>query len=416
MNAPALLLDPVAAGAALGIGLLIGLERERHKGHGSQRKPAGLRTFTIAALIGHMAWLLGGQILLGIILLLTGVLLAIAYVKRHGTDPGITTELALLLTACLGAAAVGTPAEAAGMGVLLALLLSLRNRLHGLARQVLSQQEIHDGLIFAAAVLVILPLMPDRHVGPYAVLNPARIWEFAILLMAISVAGHIAVRVIGPRYGLAITGLISGFASSTATVAGMGVQARTQPTRLQASVGAALMSCVATLVQMGILLAAASQALFVKLLPALLFAALIVIMIGLYFVHRASGNDLTHVSASQRLFNLRMIVLLSLGIAGFSLLIAVVLSAAGENGVLMAAILSGFADAHAAALSVAGLQVDGKLTLTQAVWPILAMLTSNSVSKMVVARSGGSDYFRRMVGGLLLMLLALWLGAWITLQ
>lgn len=416
MSTPALLLDPVAAGAALGIGLLVGLERERHKGRGSQRKPAGLRTFTVAALLGHLAWLLGGPVLLGCMLLLTGALLTAAYVRRRSTDPGMTTELALLLTTCLGAAAVESPAEAAGLGVLLALLLSLRNRLHGLARRILSQQEIHDGLIFAAAVLVILPLMPDRHVGPYAVLNPARIWEFAILLMAISIAGHIAVRLVGPRYGLVMTGLISGFASSTATVAGMGVRAQAQPLLLQASVGAALMSCVATLVQMGILLAAVSPALFAQLLPALVSAALITILASLYFVRHATVNDLAQAPASQRLFDLRMIVLLSMGIAGFSLLIAVVLNAVGEKGVLMAATLSGFADAHAAALSVAGLQVDGKLTVTQAAWPILAMLTSNSLSKLVVARGGGSDYFRRIAGGLGVMLLTLWSTAWITLQ
>lgn len=416
MTTPLVPLDAVAVATALGIGLLVGLERERSKGHGSQRKPAGLRTFTVSALLGHLGWLLGGPVLLGVMLLLTGILLAIAYGRRRGTDPGMTTELALLLTTCLGAVAVNNPAEAAGMGVLLALLLSLRNRLHGLARRVLSQQEIHDGLIFAAAVLVVLPLMPDRHVGPYAVLNPARIWEFAILLMAISVAGHVAVRMVGPRYGLAITGLISGFASSTATVAGMGVQARSQPVQLQASVGAALMSCVATLVQMAVLLAAVSPALLMTILPALLFAALTVIASGLYFVRRAGISDPGHASVSGHLFDLRMIVLLSVGIAGFSLVIAGVLHAAGEKGLLVAAVLSGFADAHAAALSVAGLQVDGKLTTVQAAWPILAMLSSNSLSKMVVARSGGSAYWRRIAGGLALMLVALWLGAWITLQ
>ena len=62
-----------------------------------------------------------------------------------------------------------------------------------------TEQEAHDALLFAAASLVVLALMPNHTVGPYSVLNPRRFWELVILIMAISGVGYIALRLIGPR-------------------------------------------------------------------------------------------------------------------------------------------------------------------------------------------------------------------------
>ena len=44
---------------ALGVGLLIGIDRERNKGDGATRHPAGLRTFTLASLLGATAMAVG---------------------------------------------------------------------------------------------------------------------------------------------------------------------------------------------------------------------------------------------------------------------------------------------------------------------------------------------------------------------
>jgi uncharacterized membrane protein (DUF4010 family) len=81
---------------------------------------------------------------------------------------------------------------------------------------VLSEEELTDALIFAAAALVVLPLVPDRYVGPFSAINPRTIWKIVILIMSISAGGHIAVRLLGPRFGLPLAGLASGFVSSVA--------------------------------------------------------------------------------------------------------------------------------------------------------------------------------------------------------
>jgi uncharacterized membrane protein (DUF4010 family) len=174
---------------ALGIGLLIGVERERRKGTGPARAPAGIRTFTIAALSGAISITIGGGMLLAVVVAGTIVLTAIGYARAHEDDPGLTGELALILTVLLGALAMQQPVMAGGLAVTVAILLALRVPLHSFVRGSLTETEIKDALIFAAATVVILPLLPDQPIGPYGALNLRTLWIVVILMMAISAAG-----------------------------------------------------------------------------------------------------------------------------------------------------------------------------------------------------------------------------------
>ena len=103
-------------------------------------------------------------------------LTAIAYWRGHDDDPGLTTEIALILTVLLGGLSAQQPALAGGLAVLVAVLLASRTRLHRFVRSVLTEEELHDILIFAGATLVVLPFIPDRSMGPYGALNPHSIW------------------------------------------------------------------------------------------------------------------------------------------------------------------------------------------------------------------------------------------------
>ncbi|MFN5685188.1 MgtC/SapB family protein, partial [Bradyrhizobium sp.] len=208
----------VAIVVALGIGLLIGLERERRKGEGPGRSPAGLRTFAVASLAGAISMLIGGKMLLAVVTAGVVVLTAIAYSRSRSDDPGLTSETALVLTVLLGGLATEHAALAAGVAVILTVLLAARPVLHGFVRSVLSEGELKDGLIFAAATLVVLPLLPDQPIGPFGALNLRSIWMLVVLMMAIGAAGHVAMRLLGARGGLAVSGFASGFVSSTATI------------------------------------------------------------------------------------------------------------------------------------------------------------------------------------------------------
>jgi uncharacterized membrane protein len=137
-------IDPVVwnLATALGCGLLIGAERERRKGQGAARDPAGIRTFAIASLGGALATLAGGPWLLVAAVLAVGALATVAYWRSHQDDPGLTTEIALVVTVMLGGLAVHEQLIAAGLAVAVAVLLALKGPLHRFVGQVLTEAEV----------------------------------------------------------------------------------------------------------------------------------------------------------------------------------------------------------------------------------------------------------------------------------
>ena len=403
--------------AALGIGLLIGIERERRKGEGPLRRAAGIRTFAVASLLGAVSQMLGGTVLLAAAALGTALLTAIAYWRRHDEDPGLTTEVALLLTLLLGGLAMVIPALAAGLGVLLAVLLFARGWLHHFARTLLTEQELNDALVLAASALVVLPLIPDHYIGPFDAINPRTIWTIVVLMMSIGAAGHIALRLLGPRFGLPVAGFASGFVSSIATIGAMGERALRAPDLLRPAVAGAVLSTLSTIVQLVVVLAFTSMEVLRVLTLPLAGAGAMAFACGLYYTRAGLSARAAFADYSGAAFSVRTALLLAGGIALILLVAAAVESWFGHRGVIVAAALSGFADTHSTAVSVASLTAGGKLPALEAVVPILAGLTANTVSKAVVAWTVGRDYALRIIPGLVLTIAAAWAGAaWVLLR
>ena len=398
---------------ALGIGLLIGAERERRKGRGPSRSPAGIRTFTAASLAGAVSAVTGGEILLAVTTAGAIILIAIAYFRSHSDDPGLTTEISLVLAVLLGGLSMRQPTLAAGVAVVLAGLLASRPRLHHFVRSILSEDEVADGLIFAGATLVVLPLLPDRQLGPYGALNPRSIWIIVILVMAIGAAGHIAVRTLGARFGLAIAGLASGFVSSVATISAMGTRSKTAPAVLGAAVAGAALSTVATIVQMCAVLAATSMTVLRELSIPLFCAGLAAASYGAFFTIKGLRGTKGGDSQAGRAFSFSTAIILALTLSGILVVSATLRENFGEIGVLVGAALAGFADTHSTAVSIASLVASGKMPPTDAISPILAALSTNTVSKIIAAwTSGGRSYALRLIPGLILVISAAWAGAY----
>ena len=400
---------------ALGVGLLVGIDRERHKGDGATRHPAGLRTFTLASLLGATAMATGGGMLLGAAALAMTGFAGLSYWRARDSDPGLTTETALVLTTVLGGLAIPHPQFAAGLGVVVAVLLAARSPLHRFVRSALTDQELRDLLIFAAATLVVLPLLPDHPIGPYAALNLRTVWAIVILVMAVGALGYIAVRLVGPRYGLPLAGLASGFVSSSATIAAMGARVAAEPALMKPAVAGAVLSSVATVVQLAILIAATNVAsLQVLALPLVLAGAAAVLYGGGFTLWALRQSTQSHETTGHA-FDLKTAL-------GFAAILAVVLLAAaaaqdwfGDTGVLVAGAVAGFADTHSAAVSVVSLVNDGRIGPPQTVIPVLAAFTTNTVTKMVLAViAGGRTFSAYVIPGLLLMLAAAWAGAWLA--
>jgi len=401
-------------GIAFGIGLLIGAERERRKGKGPQRAAAGIRTFTIAGALGAVCFQLGGTALIAVMILALAGFISLSYLRTHEQDPGLTTESALLLTLVLGALAMREPAVASAVAVVVAILLAARSSLHRFVRTVLTEQELHDALILAAAIVVVLPLMPDRYIGAVGAVNPRTIWKIVVLMMLVSAAGYVAVRAIGPRFGLPLAGFASGFASSAATIAAMGARVREQPEVSSSATAGAVLSSIATIAELGVFLWVTNRSVLWNIRSPLIAAGVVAAAYGAIFTFRTLERGSLDSAPAGSAFSLKVTLILSVTVTAVVFASAAVNAVFGERGLIAAAAIAGFGDAHSAAVSVASLVTAGKITVKDATLPICAALTTNTVTKAALSfTAGGRGFALRVVPGLILMMVPLWVPAFV---
>lgn len=355
----------------------------------------------------------GGVPLLAITTAAASILIALGYWRtRDDNDPGVTTEISLVFTVLLGAFATREPGLAAGTGVVAAILLAARTPLHNFVGSVLTAQEVRDALILAGATFVVLPLLPDRPMGPFNALNPYSIWIVVVLVLAISATGHILVRALGPRHGLPITGLASGFVSSTATIGAMGARAKRLAETLPAAVAGAVLSTLATIVQLAVVLAATSLSTLHALTVPLVCAGMAAAAYGAVFTINSLRQEIREEPDPGKAFNLSAAFIFAMVLSIVLVVAAALREHFGEAGSVAAAALAGLVDAHAAAISIASLVASGHMSAADAVIPILAGLSTNTISKVIFATtSGGRAFAIRVIPGLILVIAAAWLGA-----
>ncbi|MBI4693361.1 MAG: MgtC/SapB family protein [Gammaproteobacteria bacterium] len=397
----------IGLAAALGAGLLIGIERERRKGSGAGRALAGVRTFALAALGGALAEVTGRPelvVLGGVLIVLLAV---IAYFRQRSPDPGVTTELALFVTFLLGVRAIAAPAEAAAGAVVVAALLFARQRLHRFSTELLSAAEIRDALLLAGAALVVLPLVPVAPVAWLGGLDPRRLWLLLILLMAVQAAGYVAWRVLGARRGLAVSGLVSGFVSSTATIAALGGRAREAPELARACLCGALCSTVATPIEIGLIALAMLPSALPRLAAPLIAAALVALAAAALAWSRDDRS--APAVPPGRAFRMSQTLLVALLLGGATAVVGIANARFGRAGTGFGVAFAGFADAHAAAASVLALGRAGQLPQTGLAPFVLVGFTANSASRAVVAcLAGGWRYGLPIAAGLAGIVAAAW--------
>lgn len=395
---------------ALGIGLLIGADRERNKGPESDKAVAGIRTFTIASLLGAVSMVINFWLLLVSIICVT-IFSAASYFVRRDQDPDLTSEVTLIFTVILGGLAMSAASLAASLAVSAAILLAAKEPIHGFVRAAISKEEMIDFLILAAATLIILPLVPNTFVGPFDAINPHNLWLIVILVMLIGALGHLALRWLGGRIGLPLVGLASGFVSSIATIGAMGERARKTPDLMGSAVAGAILSSLSTILLMVMLLAVTHPPTLHVLMFPLIFGGTTVALYGLvvtFSSFHGSEPEMNHLSRS---FSVKTAVTLAAMIGAVLLVSAALKVWFGQAGLVLASGLAGLADVHASTISVASLVSSGKLDVGSAVIPILVAFSVNVASKAVAAViSGGAAFARPVILGLLLQTLAVWLG------
>jgi uncharacterized membrane protein (DUF4010 family) len=208
----------IALGISLGIGLLIGLQRER-----TEPRLGGIRTFPLLALLGTLCGLLAepfGSWTVGAGFLAVLGVLALSNLRPNrgeDTEHGQTTEVAALLTFALGAYVVeGKLPIAILVSGILVVLLHTKRPLHRFVQK-MGARDMNAIMKFVVITLIILPLLPNRVYGPWKVLNPFDIWRMVVLIVGISLAGYVALKILGERTGAILGGILGGMVSSTAT-------------------------------------------------------------------------------------------------------------------------------------------------------------------------------------------------------
>jgi uncharacterized membrane protein (DUF4010 family) len=395
---------------ALAIGLLTGVERERRKGEGDTRAPAGLRTFMLVALLGGLAAQTGSDLLVVLAGAFTAGAALVGYALGDHRDPGLTSEVALFVTYLLGVLAQSNPVLALEVSVVVTVLLAYRTQLHHLARDVLTERELLDGLTLAMAALVVWPLLPNRAIDPYGLINPFILWRLAVVLMGLSALGYIGQRIFGTRYGLTVAGFTAGFISSTAAIVAMGERAQSDPRVAGPTAAGAISSLLGSLMYLTALVAAANPGLFRLLAVPLGFAVAMTLGYAIALNWRfSSSSDV--VAMPGRAFNMWTAMLFAALVAGFAAVSTALTTWLGAAGALAGAGATGLVDAHAAAVSLATLSGAGEIDDATAALGILMALSANMAAKAPTAFVCGPRPFAfRITAGLMLLLAGIWTG------
>lgn len=384
---------------ALAIGLLLGFERERHHRSGTHQA-AGSRTMALLGLTGAICAHLGAAVVVAG-LAIVGALVLLGYRRTSLDDPGTTSEIAAIASFLLGALAIEHAGLAAGIAITAAVVLASKERLHALAREIVTDEEMEDALKLLVMAFVVLPLLPTRHLGPYGVLDPRRIWQLVIALTAISWVGYLATRALGATRGLALAGLAGGFVSASATTASMGRLSRAIGSVAGPITGAQFAS-VATYVQLVAIVGVADRDVLRELWPAVGIgggALAAVIAGGWWRTRHAAAGDAESVRP-ERPFALRPVLLLAAILTTATLVARWAADVFGGGGAAIAAGAAGLADAHAASLAVVTLHAQGDLSLGATLLAIGVALAANTATKSVLAfSSGGRSFGARFVLG-----------------
>jgi uncharacterized membrane protein (DUF4010 family) len=391
---------------ALGIGLLIGLERGwRTRGARPGSRAAGIRTFAISGLLGGVvaavaqaaggATSLGGGIVLGSAFAVHAIVITL-FSRAENAAAGIfsaTTAVAAMLTFALGAYAVlGDMRIAAGAAVATAGVLASREELHGWVQKI-TWPELRSGLVLLAMSFIALPVLPDEPVGPFGGVNPREVWIIAIVLAAVSFLGYAAVKYFGARRGLLLAAAAGGLASSTAvTIANARRAAAGEGEPRLLAAGVAVASAVMFLRVAG-LVTALKPDLLMRVAPALAVAMLVALAFALVWMFWQQGDRSQYRSAQFRNpFDFLTVV----GFALFLALIIVLGRAVGETfgatGAVAGAVVVGLADVDAVTVSMLRL-TPGTLTGAQASLAILAAVASDTVSKIAIGAAIGRGWF-----------------------
>ena len=377
--------DLTTLGIAFGLGLLVGLQREK-----ANSELAGVRTFTLIAILGVLSGFLSRDyqnpfILPVLGIALTSLLVAANFIKIKvfaNPDVGQTTEVAALMMFAIGAYLVmGDRVLGASMSV----LLYVKERLHNFIDK-LQEKDLAAIMTFAGISLVVLPILPNKTYGPYNVLNPQNIWLMITLIVGLSVLGYFIYKFVGKKLGIISNGVLGGLISSTATTVSY---ARKTVDTASISKMAAFVITVASAISLARIMVEVGVVIPEKLphilLPLMVeFVVMALICVGMFYsINKDSKDDKMPEPDNPADFKSALVFGLLYG----SILLAVAFANEefGDDALYVVAIISGLTDVDAITLSLSQLIKSDALNVDTGWKLILLASLSNLVFKGVVA-------------------------------
>ncbi|HEX5041525.1 MAG TPA: DUF4010 domain-containing protein [Candidatus Polarisedimenticolaceae bacterium] len=400
---------------ALLIGLLIGVERERSTGSDPDKRPLGSRTFALLAMLGALAGHLGAPMGAVLALFASATVLA-GYLRAAEDRRGFTTEVAGMVVFALGVLAHHDPALAVMLAVLTLALLASKSQIHHFARAGIEEAEVTAAVVVLVLAFVVLPLLPDRHVDPWKLVNPFRLWLIFVLINALSFAGYVAVRLLGPRRGFPAWGGLAGLVSSTAATVALSHRAGEGASLGPIAAGIVLANAGSAAAQL-LVAGVAAPSMLAPVLPVI--AAPVAVALAAAWVGprlpgwSGGGKEAGDVPLSSPIA-LKPSAL-------FAVIIAVVLVASslasrllGPRGAILATVAGGAADVHAATLAAVTLASSGSMPSQGAVLAILGAFLANMTVKLVLAGwIGGRGLLARVAPPMLAMMAAAAVAYWV---
>ncbi|HEX2101342.1 MAG TPA: DUF4010 domain-containing protein, partial [Candidatus Synoicihabitans sp.] len=275
------------------------------------------------------------------------------------------------------------------------VLLGLKKPIHAWTRH-FTADDVRAALQFIAISGVVLPLVPNRDLGPYAAFNPYSTWLMVVLISGIGFTGYVAMRLLGARAGIVVTSLLGGLASSTATTLAFSRRSREDPALSLHYAFAISTACTVMLPRVGVVIALINPALARALVWPLLAMAAPAVLFGLWFLLRGAGrtSEVSTVALHNPL-NLRTAIKFALLYAAFAFLVKVATQLNWQQGLLPLSFVSGLTDMDAIALSMARNQNEsGGVALALAADAVLLAAVANSILKAGMGVGFGSRALR----------------------
>ncbi len=416
--------DLITLGIAFGLGMLVGLQRQR-----TDNKMAGVRTFTLISILGVVSGFLSRDydnpyILPVMGLAVTGLLITaniIKLKKLNEADIGQTTEVAALLMFAIGGYLVlGDQIIGVVVGGVMAVLLYVKERLHDFIEN-LKDKDLAAIMTFAGISLVILPILPDETYGPLDVINPKNIWLMVTLIVGISVIGYFIYKFVGKKVGVISNGVLGGLISSTATTVSYARKTKDAKNigKMAAFVitAASAIALVRVLIEVGVVIPEKLPQIMLPIIVELII--MIVLCVGLFYLFNNDEKD-DEMPEPKNPAQFKSALVFGLLYGLILLAVAFTKEEFGNEALYIVAIISGLTDVDAITLSLSQTMKGGGLN-TETGWRLILLASlSNLLFKGIMAAVLGTKELTKWIAisfgisiaaGLLLMWL--WPETWV---